>query len=114
MILVLVAFVLLVGVTSGLLWWRLGPGWAGDVARPGAGFDGLSLPSSVRTPPRPDEGVQWIDSEEERDGWSRALTGLLLVLAVAVAAAALATGIYMAGKFLFHEVIKYVGRGSRL
>ena len=114
MILVLVAVVLLVGMTSALLWWRLGPGRAGDVALPGAGFDRLHLPSSMRLPPRRDEGVQWIESDEEHDGWNRALTGLLLVVAVVIAAAALATGIYMAGKFLFHEAISHFVRGSRL
>jgi hypothetical protein len=114
MILVLVAVVLLVGVTSGLLWWRLGPGWAGGVALPGAGFDRPHLPSSMRPPARPDEGVGWSEYEYERDGWSRALTGLLLVVSVVIAAALLATGIFMAGKFLFHEVISHFGRGSRL
>jgi hypothetical protein len=113
MILVLVALVLLVGVTSAFLWWRLGPAWVGDMARPGAGFDRLHLPPSLRPPPRPDEGVRWIETEDGHDGWSRALTGLLLVVAVAIAAAALATGIYMAGKFLFRELISHFG-GSRV
>jgi hypothetical protein len=115
MILVFVAVMLLVGVTSGFLWWRLGPSWAGGAVSPGAGFDRLHLPSSWRIPPRPDEGVQWTEADAEHtDGWSRALAGLLLVVAVAVAAAALATGVYMAGKYLFHVVIDYFGKGGRL
>ena len=115
MILVLVAVMLLVGVTSGFLWWRLGPDWAGGAVRPGAGFEVLHFPSSMRPPPSPDEGVRWTDADVDRpDVWSRTLTGLLLAVAVGIAATALATGIFVAGKYLFHLVIHYFGRGARL
>jgi hypothetical protein len=111
MILVLFALALLVGITSGLLWWRLSPGWAAGGSRPGTGFDGVHLPRPLRAPPRPDEGVQWTESDEQAGGLDRALTGLLLVVAIGIAAAALAAGLFVAGKYLFHEMINYVGTG---
>jgi len=113
MILVLVAVVLLVGMGSGLLWWRLA-GPAGDTGlRQAVGFD-RTLPWAVRPPPRPDEGVEWTEGEEPANGWDRALKGLGLVVAVGVAAGVLAVGLYAAGNYLVHQVLSYFGSRSGL
>jgi hypothetical protein len=113
MILVFVALAMVVGIGAGFLRWRLGPAWGARTSPSGSGFD-RPFGSPLRPPPRPDEGLSWVDGEEAADGWERALKGVALVLAIGAAGGALAAGLYLAGKFLFHQVVSYfafVGTG---
>ena len=108
MFLILVALLLLIGTGGGVLWWRFGPGW-GSAPHPSVQRFDHTFGSPLRPPPRPDEGLSWAEAEEDSDGWERALKGLALVVAIGVAGAALAAGLFVAGRFLVHEVSNYFG-----
>ena len=108
MVLVLVALLLLLGIGGGFLWWRFGPGW-GSATHPSVQRFDHTFGSPLQLPPRPDEGLAWVEAEDGSDGWERALKGVALVVAIGLAGAALAAGLFMAGRFLVHEVVSYFG-----
>ena len=85
-----------------------GPGW-GSAPHPSVQRFDHTFGSPLRPPPRPDEGLSWAETEDDSDGWGRALKGLALVVAIGVAGAALAAGLFVAGRFLVHEVFNYFG-----
>jgi hypothetical protein len=107
------AFTLLVGTSSGVVWWRLTPAQAtGDRDRLAAGFDGPLRRWSSPTPPRPDE-IEWMGDDAPASPWHRLARGAGLVALVAAAAAALALGLYLGGKYAFEELLRYFGSGLR-
>jgi hypothetical protein len=106
------AWALLVGTSSGLIWWRLAPAQAGGGQdRLAVGFDGPPRRWTPPLPSRPDE-IQWFDDHDDQpSGWYRLARGIGLVVLILAAGTALAFCLYSAGKFAVHELISYFGSG---
>ena len=108
--LMLAAWTLFVGTTSGLLWWRLAPAHAGDSEARAVGFEGGLRRWTAPVPPRPDE-IQWYEDDDGPTGWVRLARGVGLLLLIIAAGTVLASLVYMGGKYVIHQIIAHFGVG---